>query len=753
MRQVESSGGLADSTAAIRADTFLVLLLAVGVALWPWLLVNLVHPDNLWPGWGLPLTLLLVVAACYALRSRAPTVAICVFVGGVLAGPTIILFEDRQGLVGPFLFILPVLIAGSLLGSRGSYLAAVLSSAAIGIAVSRGSPALSPSTALGALTLIWLTALASWATTRNLLIALRWAEANSERAAHNLEEARDYQARLSTALRQLEEANYRLERANYALTLARGEADEKRRLVAQFAAHVSHELRTPINLVVGFADLMLHHPETYGNTPLPAPYLTDLATLHRSARHLRALIDDILDLSQIDVGEMPVLKELTSIATIIQEAIGTARALLERKGLAIHVAVEHDLPPLRLDQLRIRQVLLNLLNNAARFTDEGGVTVRAFSRQHPDGERIIVEVGDTGIGIRPADLGTLFQPFHQIDSSPTRGRGGTGLGLVISKRFVELHGGTIGATSEGVAGRGSVFTVEFPVEPVEEPAAPETSFNAYQRWQLPAAPPPPTVVVHDDDPAIVSLFQRHLPSFQVVGAATPEQATHLARQRSAQVIITDVPGADGWEGWYAQWRLAEGGVSVPILGCPMPSGRRLARSLGLVDYLVKPVTREALLASVHAVAPDARTILVVDDEPRLVRLFCRMLQAASADYRFLRAFDGQQALDLARQDRPDLVLLDLLMPQVDGLTVLERLREDPALAGIPVVAVSARGAVEAITPSNRQTITLVNDRPLSVSRLLGLVQGILGALPPPDVPGQSSAPAIPVVGNASEVFG
>jgi CheY-like chemotaxis protein len=258
-----------------------------------------------------------------------------------------------------------------------------------------------------------------------------------------------------------------------------------------------------------------------------------------------------------------------------------------------------------------------------------------------------------------------------------------------------------------------------------------------------AAPPDPTVVVHDDDPAIVSLFQRHLGGYRVVGAPTPDDAVALAARRSAQAILTDAPPAEEQEVWHRRWLEVATRTGTPVLGCPMPSGRRLARALGLVDYLVKPVTRDELLASIQAVAPEARTILVVDDEPKLVRLFCRMLQAASRDYRLLRAHDGQQALDLAREAHPDLVLLDLLMPQVDGLTVLEKLRRDAALATIPVVAVSARGVFEAIVPSSNRTLILVGDRPFPVSRLVDLTRVLLDSLPPAGGERSSSVPGPP----------
>jgi signal transduction histidine kinase/DNA-binding response OmpR family regulator len=627
----------------------------------------------------------------------------------------------------PFLLAPVILIADALLGSRAGLLTALAASASVAIAGPLGDR-LPASSSVGALGIIWLTALVSWATARNLYTALHWSWAGGAQAERNLAEVRSYQGRLAGALRQLEEANYRLERANHALTWARAEADQARRLKAQFAAHVSHELRTPINLIVGFAELMLANPEKYGGNPLPRAYLSDLTAVHRNARHLQGLIDDILDLSQIEAGEMPVIRDLTDVGAIVSEAVATARQLLERKGLAVEVVVTPGLPLLQVDRLRIRQVLLNLLNNAARFTEQGGVGVRAFR----DDGHVVVEVRDTGVGIASRELGKLFEPFHQVETSPTRGRGGTGLGLAISKRFVELHGGLIWARSEGVPGRGSTFGFALPIQPAEE--APHYALAAagdtVHHWALPAAAPLPTVVVLDDDPAIVGLFQRHLEGYQVLGAADEGEAIELATSRRAHAIVTDLPAASQIDEWHRRWRDLASRTATRVLGCPMPSGRRVARSIGLVDYLVKPVTQAALFASVRAVAPGARTVLVVDDEPQMVRLLCGMLRSSSESYEFQRAYDGAQALDLMGRTTPDLVLLDLLMPQVDGLTVLEKMKQDPALAAVPVVAVSARGAFEAISPSAAQTLVLVSDDALPVNSLLRSMQATLDSLPP-----------------------
>ncbi len=722
---------LTDSLAALRSETLNILLIAAGTVTWVGIAYYVVRLDEFWPGWGTLDLMLAAIAACFYLKRRSYRLASGALVAALLAGLAVFLLGQQGQSLVPFLLAPVVLIADTLLGSRVAVLAAIIASAMVAaVGPITGVPVPAP-LALGALALTWLSVLTSWTTTRNLYTALHWSWSDAEHAERSLAEVRRYQGRLAATLRQLEEANYRLERANHALSWARAEADQARRLKAQFAAHISHELRTPINLIVGFSELMLGSPEKYGEAPLPRSYLADLTAVHRNARHLQGLIDDILDLSQIDAGEMPVIKDLTDVGAIVGEAVATARPLLERKGLSVRVDVASDLPMLRLDRLRIRQVMLNLLNNAARFTDEGGVSVRATR----DGEHVVVEVSDTGVGINPREIGELFDPFHQLETSPTRGRGGTGLGLAISKRFIALHGGRIWARSEGVPGRGSTFGFSLPIREEDqaqrsEPDADDGATLTVHHWTLSAPPPEPTVVVLDDDPAIVRLFQRHLTGYQVLGAATPAEALDLAAVRRAHAIVTDLPAATQLDEWHRHWSELARRTGTRVLGCPMPSGRRVARTLGLVDYLVKPVTREALLESLRAVAPEARTVLIVDDEPQMVRLLDGMLRSADGQYRVIRAYDGAQALDVMRRITPDLVLLDLLMPQVDGLTVLERMREDAGLAAIPVVAVSARGAFEAISPSAAQTLVLIGDDVLPVSGLLRSVRATLDALPP-----------------------
>lgn len=730
----------------IQRDTLTFLLGGVGAGLWGWFVSFVGRDDEFWPGWGVPVVALGVVACSSLLKARSFRASARLFLGGLLAIWCALLFGPTPQPLAPFLSLPIVLIAGTLEGPRAAFAVAALASlATVAEAPITGRPG-GAATVAGVLALVWVTALAAWATTRTLYVALHWAWANSEQAQRHLEEARDYQGKLASALRQLEEANYRLKRANYALEWARAEADEARRLKAGFAAHVSHELRTPINLIVGFSDLMLHHLDVYGNVTLSETYVADLTTLQRSAHHLQGLIDDILDLSQIDAGEMPILKDLTEVGALVHEAVATARSLLDRKGLAVAIQVDPDLPFVCVDRLRIRQVLLNLLNNAARFTERGAVAVRA-SWQAPD---VVVEVEDTGAGIDPAELDTLFQPFHQLGTAVTTA-GGTGLGLAISKRFVELHGGRIWASSPGKR-RGSTFGFALPVGREDDSVPQGSPDEAGRHWGAPATTPAPTIVVLDRDPAILRLFQRYLEGYRVVGASSEEEAVARVREAGAHAIVTDLPRPDGAAEWQGGWLRRSQEAGVRVVAVPMPSGQRGARVLGLTDYLVKPITREKLLESLQVVAPLARTVLVVDDDPKMVRLLCRMLRSAPRPYVPLGAYGGRQALDILRRRTPDLLLLDIVMPGVDGLALLELIRADRTLADLPVIAVSAHGVTEAIAPSSARTVMCISDEAWSVSRLLRTARTMLDALPPARTRDGGSAPwprAAPVASEAS----
>jgi signal transduction histidine kinase/CheY-like chemotaxis protein len=734
----------------LRAETLQVLLIALAAVMWLATVPYLANPDDFWPGWGASVLLLLVILACYAIRERSYYLASGLLIFSLVA---IVTARTFSGIAGdgatPFLYIPVVLVAGTLLRARVAVLVALVASATLLALELVGRASLGITTDLQILVAIWLTALISWLTKRNLYTTLHWYWHSQQEATKSLEEARRHRGELASTLKQLADATYRLERMNYALNWARLDAEQARRMKAQFAAHVSHELRTPINLVVGFSDMMLNVPQAYGGAPLPLAYQTDLQTLHRSATHLQGMIDDILDLSQLDARAMPLLRENVGVAGLIDEAVATIRQLLERKNLAIDVEVAPSVTTAYLDPLRIRQVLLNLLSNASRHTIHGGITIRGWR----EGDDVVITVADTGEGIDPREIDHLFEAFHRLAPSPTGVHEGWGLGLAICREFIELHQGTIGVASDGIPGLGTTFTLRLPIQPraVESPTPGDSPGHLVDR--LVAVTPAANVVVLDSDPHVHNLCRRYLKGYQVYGAAEEGQALALARSVGAHALLVNATSVLTSPEWQQKWSSLSEQQGLRVVGFSLPSGQKLALLVGLSDFLIKPVTREALLAAVQAASPLARTIAVIDDAPPMVRLLTRMLRSSGKRWRILRAYAGAEGLELVKNRRPDVVLLDLLLPQLAGFAVLEAIRADPSLAGVAVIAVSAQDASEVLPLAEGRALSLISDRGLTLSQTLHGVQQLLDFLPPAgsDRPEFAPAPeAAPVASGACE---
>ena len=284
----------------------------------------------------------------------------------------------------------------------------------------------------------------------------RWSWEYYQRVRNLLEEARDRKVELEQALDDLAQANRQLTRLNMLAQGLRQAAEDARTAKEHFVANVSHELRTPLNMIIGFSEMILQSPETYGSK-IPPALLADLAVINRNAEHLADLVDDVLDLSQIETQQTVLTKEHVQLHEIVEDVVVAVHPLFDSKGLYLETKVPEGLPPVFCDRTRVREVLLNLLSNAGRFTERGGVRVRIWQ----EGNDVVVSVADTGAGIAAEDLGKLFQPFQQLDSTIRRRYGGTGLGLSISKRFIELHGGKIWVESK--EGIGTTFSFCLPI--------------------------------------------------------------------------------------------------------------------------------------------------------------------------------------------------------------------------------------------------------------------------------------------------
>lgn len=567
-----------------------------------------------------------------------------------------------------------VIAAQALLGPAQSFLAtALMWSAAIAAWRLRAGAYPAPLTVYGMLSLYALIWTLTWLSSHPLRTSVSWALAAWKSGRQLLEETRERRAELYRALRALEEATYRIERMNGELLVARHQADEAREQKSRFVATVSHELRGPLNLILGYSRLMVMSPERYG-VALPPAYRADVATIYRNSQHLADLVDDILDLSQIEADHLPLVRDWIGLDEVIEDALSIVRPLARRKTLAMRVELADDLPPILADRVRLRQVLLNILTNAVRFTERGGIVVRTWREV----EDIAISVQDTGPGIAQEMLPKLFHEFYQPNLPQEGEARGSGLGLSISKYLVELHGGRIWAESQAGIGTTIFFALPLP----ETSPSPSTVTRARQRSGR-LNDDFPYIIAHAD-PAIVRLLARYLDGYRVIGVTDTGGVLPLVEELHPLAIVTQSSLAEP-----LQEQLVARGLDVPVIGCAMPH-----RSEGLgaaLHYLTKPVSPEMVRAIMRQVERDEETvILLVDDDPDAVRLMETMLTALPYPYNILKAHDGLKALEIMRQTRPDIVFLDLLMPNVDGEQVLAHMRADKDLRGIPVVIVSAQ---------------------------------------------------------------
>ncbi|NUP90094.1 MAG: response regulator [Candidatus Sumerlaeia bacterium] len=460
------------------------------------------------------------------------------------------------------------------------------------------------------------------------------------------------------------------------LLRAKEAAEEANRAKSSFLANMSHELRTPMNAIIGYSEMLQEEAEDLGQDS----FLPDLKKIHAAGKHLLSLINDILDLSKIEAGKMTLFLETFDAGQMIHDVVTTVHPLLEKNANRLDLRVPDGLGEMHADLTKVRQILFNLLSNASKFTEHGVITLEAGRA----GEMLTLRVRDTGIGMTPGQLARLFQEFTQADVSTTRRYGGTGLGLAISKRFAAMMGGDIAVESE--AGKGSTFTVTLPAAVASpEPADIEV--------QPPAGTPCKggTVLVIDDAPIVHDLMARflHRDGFRAVSALDGEEGLRLAREIQPRLIILDVmmPGIDGWAVLSAL-KADPKTAAIPVVMQTIVDDKNLGFALGAVEYLTKPIDRESLLAAVRRFAVPAGAVLVVDDEPDVRLLVSRVLEAEGLAVR--TAADGQQALDEVRRQRPCLILLDLMMPVMDGFEFLRELQSIDGGASTPVAVLTAK---------------------------------------------------------------
>jgi len=552
--------------------------------------------------------------------------------------------------------------------------------------------------------------------------------AHVQRSQSLVEEARSRKAELEQAREDWANVSRQLALANERLTALRLIAEEARKSKAAFVAKVSHEFRTPLNIIIGMVNLMVETPEIYGG-PFPLKALEQLQIVHRNCQHLASMIDDVLDLSQVEAGRMTLHREHVDLAHVIETAVAVVKPLIDEKGLDLRVAVPDDLPAVYCDRTRIRQVFLNLLSNGARLTAEGGITVAA---EQKDG-RVIVSVTDTGPGISPEDAQRIFEPFQRGQNVRWQGQGGSGLGLSISRQFVQLHGGRMWLESE--PGAGTTFYVELPVsEPAEHVARPERWVKRDWVWversfrtdatRLADRPLKPRVVVCDEAGGLCDAFAHHSDQAQFVDVRDLSEAIQELRRSPAHALVLNTPSSNRTLSLVEAARREV--QDTPIIGCCVPPKLEHALKAGAMGYLTKPVKRAELSGAIEAVGRPVRRILILDDEADARELLTFYVHAHGGAIEVATAESGEQALRELRRDPPDLALIDILMPDMDGWQVLAAKAQDEAIRDIPAVIVSAQDPREGPTKSALLVATIGDG--LSINKLLSCCRDLSAML-------------------------
>jgi len=699
----------------ITRDALGTLMLVTLAVAWLWATaMELIAEMYVIPAYTALGFLIAVVLLSYRLRDRYCEWAVGIYVFGMVAVITFIAmsFGNLQAF---YLYALAVLIAG-ILTSVWGVISVALTSIASMLIIGLNGTSYEPLNLALAITVTVLTGIAVWLVSKELRTALTWVYAMSQQSQQNADEARTHRAELQRVLHSLDQAYVRLERTNQALIFAQEAAETAYRFKSEFVANVSHELRTPLNLIVGFSEMVATAPESYGGIPLPKEYRGDVMAIYRSARHLLDLVNDVLDLSQIEANKMPIVRKPSELTEIINEAAEIVDGLASVRDLQLRLDVQSELPVLNMDRTRVRQILLNLLTNAVRFTQKGEVCVRAFVA----GGEVVVEVADTGPGIEPVDLARAFEAFSQMHEQQIPA--GSGLGLAVSKKFVELHGGRMWIDSK--VGRGTTISFTLPI-PDSDQYVPLSRLHVSR--PLRHEGDLPTVLLLHGDTRALSILHRHINTCEIMLAQTPVEATELIKEAAPRAIIIDRDWATHWAAHKHHWQMP---VDLPVITCPIPNVHDLYGLEGAVDYLPKPVSREDLASALQRLGTPVHSVLIIDDNPHVVRLLSRMLKAVQGSLRIWEAFGCEEGLEIIRTRQPDVVLLDLVLPEMSGYDLLNEIARDKALANVQVIVVSVRGIGQ--TPVVSGHMSIRQETGFTWSGILQLLDSVLGAVTRPD---------------------
>lgn len=466
------------------------------------------------------------------------------------------------------------------------------------------------------------------------------------------------------------------------------------RLKSQFLANMSHELRTPLNSIIGFSRVILKGIDG----PVTELMQQDLTAIYNSGQHLLGLINDILDLAKIEAGKMELAFDEVNITDLVHSVLSTMSGLIKDKPIQMKNEIEPNLPAVKADAIRVRQVMINLLSNAAKFTEEGSISVNVgLFKDEFHKTQVKISVTDTGPGISKKDQEKLFQPFSQVDASPTRKTGGTGLGLSICQQLINMHGGKIWVESE--VGQGSTFHFTLPLYHKESELALQGN---------------KTILTIDDDSQVIGLYERYLQpqGYQVAPLTNPSRAVEYAKKVKPFAITLDImmPGVDGWSVLDAL-KADPDTRNIPVIICSIVENIEKGFSLGASDYLVKPILEEDLVNSLDRLNADGsiREVLVIDDNPNDLRLIGKMLND-DGRYKAVLAEGGRNGWTVISSGTPPhAIILDLFMPDMDGFQILEQMQGDKRLRDIPTIVISGMD----VTPEQKSQLKEFGQRLLT----------------------------------------
>ncbi len=501
------------------------------------------------------------------------------------------------------------------------------------------------------------------------------------------------------AEREAAEATRLLKSTNEELRKARDRAFDASRAKSTFLANMSHELRTPLNAIIGYAEMLQEQAQDGLHDDLPA----DLRRISSAGRHLLMLIGEILDISKIEAGKMELYISRFDLGTLVDEVTATVQPLIEKNRNRLMTTCDQDLGLMQTDETKVRQILFNLLSNAAKFTENGTIKL-SVDRETTDqnnpidrGDKvdtIVIQVSDSGIGMSEQQIESLFREFSQVDPSSTRRHGGTGLGLAISRRFSQMMGGDVNVTS--TPGTGSIFTAKLPMMVPGTTDIPSENIGlleaGFSREVGSSSYSPNTILVIDDDPTVHQLMRPLLEKerFHVVSAMDGRRGIELAREIHPRAIILDIlmPELDG-RSVLTEIKADQKLADIPVIIVSLVDHKNLGFALGATDYLTKPFERERLLSILRRYQCDLHTcrVLLLEDDLDTRDLLNRLLIAAGCST--VTATNGREGLRAMEASIPDIILLDLMMPEMDGFEFLERVRQEPLWRNTPIIVITA----------------------------------------------------------------